>query len=215
MDSGRDGLSAEHIADVTQWFVQALDYPQKILPCADEGAARQHAPDGASVNSPRSVQRAPTALARWLPDADALLAQRDGVTYCGLFDIGKPEPPVPLLESHYHRDPTARLRRVVNFYRAYGVVQGAQHAPDHLCVELSYLAYLARVAAMYPLRTDLLDAVRAFARLHPGSFAHRCRDALQQQADAGPYAALFAALAQFLAAVGGETRIPLAGEEAA
>lgn len=211
MQATGNTLSAEQIAEVAQWFVQALDYPQKVLVCAEESDAL----NGASANATHSVQHAPAALAHWLPNADELLAQRNGVTYCGLFDIGKPEPPVPLLESHYHRDPTARLRRVVNFYRAYGVVQGAQHAPDHLCVELSYLAYLARVAAMYPLRADLLDAVRAFARLHPGSFAHRCLAALQQQADAGPYTALFSALTGFLAAVGGDTRISLAGEEAA
>lgn len=191
-DSVPSPLTPQQIAEVAEWFACALDYP----------AAGQVPP------------AAPAALARWLDAADALLAQRDRATYCGLFDIGKPEPPVPLLESHYHRDPAARLRRVVNFYRAYGVVQDPHHAPDHLCVEMAYLAYLARVAAMYPLRGDLADAVRAFARLHPGSFAWRCLKSLRQHDDAGVFVALYAALARFLADVGGETSIPFADDGA-
>lgn len=149
----------------------------------------------------------PPALARWLPDAAALVAQRDRVAYCGLFDIGKPEPPVPLLESHYHRDGHTRLRRVVNFYRAYGVAQDAHHAPDHLCVELAYLAYLGRVASLYPLRDDLADAARAFARVHPGSFVAKCAQALKKHDSTGVYAALFGGLDRFLVEVGGETTI--------
>jgi TorA maturation chaperone TorD len=208
MQQQNPSLTASEIADIAQWFVAALDYPYRLQ-------ARNDARAGGGSDSAPVLTDTPPALSRWLTDADALLAQRDGVTYCGLFDIGNPEPPVPLLESHYHRDPLARLRRVVNFYRAYGVVQGEQHAPDHLCVELSYLAYLARIAAMYPLRADLLSAVRAFAHAHPGSYVGKCCDGLAKQADSGPYLALFNALAQFLAQVGGETRIAIAGEAAA
>lgn len=184
-------MTTEEMAEVAEWFTQAVDYP---------------APE-------RAMPAAPAAVGRFLPTADALTAQRDRVVYCGLFDIGNPEPPVPLLESHYHRDPTARLRRVVNFYRAYGVVQDPHHAPDHLCVELAYLAYLARVAALYPLRDDLVDAVRGFARAHPASFVGKCARQLRRHDQTGVYASLFEGLAGFLAAVGGETAIAVADDD--
>ncbi len=176
----------EDVASVAEWFVHVLDYP------AD------------------TPMPAPAALARWLTDADGVAAARERVVYCGLFDIGNPEPPVPLLESHYHQDPMARLRRVVNFYRTYGVVQEANRAPDHLCVELAFLAYLARVAMMYPARADVIEALRAFARLHPGSFSAQCVRALARHDTGGVYRNLFEAMDRFLADVGGERVIPLA-----
>lgn len=183
-------LNATETAAVADWFALVLDYPV----------------DG------KALPPAPRGIAAWLADADALAATRDRVAYCGLFDIGNPEPPVPLLESHYHRDPTARLRRVVNFYRAFGVTQDPHRAPDHLCVELAYLGYLARVAALYPLRADLVDAVRAFARHHPASFVPRCARELRRNDETGVYAALYAGLARFLADTGGATDIPTSAD---
>lgn len=180
----------EGIAGTAEWFAAVLDYPVR-------GQAAPAAPR--------------VLLDGWLPDADALAARRDPVTYSGLFDIGigSPQPPVPLLENHYHPDNHARLRRVVNFYREFGVVQEENLAPDHLCVELAFLAYLARVALMYPLRGDLLEAIAAFARLHPGSFAGSCARELQAHDPEGTYAALFAGLERFIQAVGGDSRIPV------
>jgi TorA maturation chaperone TorD len=177
----------QDIAEVAEWFVQAIDYPWPERPCPPP----------------------PAAAARWLAADAQLPTSAQASDYCALFDIGNPQPPVPLLESHYHRDPLARLQRVVNFYRAYGVVQDARHAPDHLCVELAYLAYLARVAAMYPLRDDLRSAVRAFARAHPGSFAGKCAKALREHDQAGTWATLFEALDRFLTDIGGEREIPV------
>lgn len=184
----------EGIAAAAEWFAAVINYPER-------GQAAPPAPAA--------------LLANWLPDADALAARRDPVTYCSLFDIGNPQPPVPLLENHYHPDGHTRLRRVVNFYRAFGVTQDPAQAPDHLCVELAFLAYLARVALMYPLRSDLLDAVRTFARLHPGSIVGKCAQELATHDSDGVYAALFTALEQFLRDVGGDSRIPVMTTSAA
>lgn len=178
----------EGIAATAEWFAAVLDYPVR----------GQEAPP-----APRAL------LDGWLPEGDALAGRRDPVTYSGLFDIGSPQPPVPLLENHYHPDGHARLRRVVNFYREFGVAQEQNLAPDHLCVELAFLAYLARVALMYPLRADLLEAIAVFARLHPGSFAGQCARELETHDADGVYVALFAGLERFLQAVGGDSRIPV------
>lgn len=183
----QDQLAA--IAETAEWFAVVVNYP-----------ATDSTPD------------IPAALLQWLPEAPRLVSARQPVTYSGLFDIGSPEPPVPLMESHYHPDGQTRLRRVVNFYRTYGVRQDTSYPPDHLAVELAYLAYLARVALLYPDRDDLQEAVQAFARLHPGSFVGKCHQALLTHDAEGVYAAIFSGLRDFIAEVGGSTRIPVASD---
>jgi TorA maturation chaperone TorD len=185
----------EQIARSAEWFAHMLDYPTP----ASVRAAERDLPDG----------QEPHPVSPWLDGAADLEAQRDPVQYSGLFDIGSPEPPVSLLESSHHPDGQLRQRRVVNFYREYGVRHDSRFAPDHLAVELAYIAYLARLAAQYPSRPDLVAALRAFARLHPGSYVHACLGALHEADTQGIYRALFVGLARFLADVGGGTRIVL------
>lgn len=189
MDTQWDQDQMAAIAETAEWFASVVNYPSAEV----------------AIDVPAAVQQ-------WLPEAQQLIAARQPVTYSGLFDIGSPEPPVPLMESHYHPDGQTRLRRVVNFYRTYGVRQDTSYPPDHLAVELAYLAYLSRVALLYPDRDDLQAAVQAFARLHPGGFVGKCHEALVRHDTEGVYAAIFGGLRDFLAEVGGNTRIPVTND---
>lgn len=184
-------LTALEVARAAEWFAMAVNYPYSR-------ASGLPPVPGASVE-------------RWLDDPDGLLEARDPVEYTGLFDIGKPEPPVPLMESHYHQDKQARLRKVVSFYRAYGVMNHSEFSPDHLCVELAYLAHLAYLAADYPHRDDLVNAYVSFARVHPGSWIGKCAAALRAESPDSVFTILFSALERFLADAAGsdEAVLPL------
>lgn len=175
------------LAECAEWFAQAINYP-------DEQA-------GATI---------PPALNQFIEKPADVWRERSGEIYCSLFDIGKPEPPAPLQEGSYHPDPHTRLRRVVNFYRHYAVTQQPQWSPDHLSVELFFLAYLLRLAAAYPARQDLNVAIRTFVRLHPGSFAWQCAERVRQHDRSGVYILLYDALVRFLCLLGAEQRIVVA-----
>lgn len=172
-------------AEAAEWFAHALSYP-----------------DGRSAMRPANA-----VIEHVLPDADALCQRREGPDYCGLFDIGSPEPAAPLQESFYHSDPHTRLRRVTNFYRYFDATHYAQWSPDHLCVELTFLAYLFRLGATHESRDDLRLASREFARLHPGSFVNSLAQRVMKADASGVYAALVMALVQFLGLAGAEQRI--------
>lgn len=84
--------------------------------------------------------------------------------YIALFEVGVPEPPVPLLESaHSSRAvPQEIVLDCVNFYDVLGLrPSGSAFPPDHLVTQLEFLA-----AAQY-LRSEQSDPVKAepFRRL--------------------------------------------------
>jgi len=69
--------------------------------------------------------------------------QQYEAAYIALFDVGIPEPPVPLLESHYHKAVPAQQTVLENtdFYRVLGLQPEASvAAPDHLLTQLEFLA---------------------------------------------------------------------------
>lgn len=72
-------------------------------------------------------------------------------TYIATFEVGVPEPPVPLYESAYARPDRAGrralLEELVRFYEFFGLELGdaAEEAPDHLTVELEFVAALAQL----------------------------------------------------------------------
>jgi len=144
----------------------------------------------------------------WLTKPVELINALDPVEYTGLFDVGNPEPLVPLMETHYHQDKQARLRRIVTFYRTYGVVHEAEYAPDHICVELSYLGYLARLAVNHPDRPDLVRACEEFAAAHPLAWVARVTEELKRLEAGTPFIELFDGVSQFLSAVAGRQVIP-------
>lgn len=179
------------LADAADWFARVFTYP-----------------DGASTDRKGAPEwAAPAMVLHYLPNADQLWNRREGVVYCGLFDIGSPEPAAPMQESFYHSDPHMRLRRVSSFYRYFDITHFSQWAPDHLCVELTFLAYLLRLSAAHSTRDDLARAVPAFALLHPGSFVYAFAQRVLKADNGGIYVAIVTALCRFLEGFGNEQRI--------
>ena len=68
--------------------------------------------------------------------------------YIELFDVGVPNPPYPLLETHYYtRDPApAVIHENIMFYKAFGLeLQSEKELPNHLIHQLEFLAYLTNL----------------------------------------------------------------------
>lgn len=88
------------------------------------------------------------------PDPPPMRTELDGTAleqvYISTFDIGAPEPPVPLYETAY---PAARHRRmqvledIVRFYEFFDLKlrRTPREMPDHLTVELEFMAALAQM----------------------------------------------------------------------
>lgn len=184
-------LSALDVAQAASWFAQAVAYPEENTPLA--GNARH--------------------VERWLDEPDALLRARDKVDYTSLFDIGSPEPPAPLMESHYHQDKQARLRQVVTFYRTYGVINETEFPPDHLSVELSFLEFLASLAHDYPAREDLTNAYRVFSKVHLGSWVGAVTRVVEKQAPDSIYPELLRGMGHFLSEVAAGLASPTEAEQ--
>ncbi len=85
-------------------------------------------------------------------------------SYIALFEVGVPEPPVPLLESSHSTTapPPEIVLDCVNFYDVLGLrPSGSAFPPDHLVTQLEFLA------AVRYLREQQLDSYKAepFRRL--------------------------------------------------
>jgi len=64
-------------------------------------------------------------------------------TYIALFDVGLPEPPVPLLESAYHKSLPAQQTALENVlaYEVLGLhTTTSCYSPDHLVTQLEFLS---------------------------------------------------------------------------
>lgn len=92
--------------------------------------------------------------------------------YLGLFEVGMPEPPVPLLESSHHRAIPAQqiVLDCVNFYSVLGLRhEGSAFPADHLITQLEFLAAakFARESISDPERkSELLRLERDFLERH-------------------------------------------------
>lgn len=168
-------LSVLEVAKAAEWFAAAAAYPEENSLLAD---GSHH-------------------VERWLGDPHGFLSGRDRVEYTSLFDIGNPAPPAPLMESHYQQDSQAKLRQVVTFYRTYGVINETEYSPDHLCVELAFLGFLASLASDFPDRDDLAKACRFFARVHLASWLVAVIDIVEGEASTSPWIALLKAVNRF------------------
>jgi len=91
--------------------------------------------------------------------------------YIALFDAGVPGPACPLLESHYlknTRPPSVLLENKL-FYSHFGFEhQSGKEAPDHLLVQLEFVAALD-----YLVRESESDATREGAGRARGEFIER------------------------------------------
>lgn len=69
--------------------------------------------------------------------------------YTGTFDVGAPEPPCPPYEGIYLKgvERSGHIIRLSEFYKHFGLQlnpeEGKRELPDHLCVELQFLHFLA------------------------------------------------------------------------
>jgi len=69
--------------------------------------------------------------------------------FTGTFDVGAPEPPCPPYEGVYLKgiERSGHMIRLSEFYKHFGLrlnpEEGKRELPDHLCVELQFLHFLA------------------------------------------------------------------------
>ena len=131
-------------------------------------------------------------------DHDLLCARFNDV-----FEVGYPEPPVPLYESAYHEE--GRWDQInVDLARAYdyfgvSIDESRREHHDHLVVELEFVGYLARLAAMEGSE-DLLRARRDFLDRHLLAFAEDLEDSIEDEVETGIYDDQVAFLAEFVRA---------------
>lgn len=93
-------------------------------------------------------------------------------TYIGLFDVGAPEPPVPLVESAHYKALPAQQTALENvaFYEVLGLQpDSSRFAPDHLVAQLEFLAavgYARRNTPKEENRQNLQRLERDFLERH-------------------------------------------------
>jgi DMSO reductase family type II enzyme chaperone len=124
--------------------------------------------------------------------------------YLACFEVGVPEPPVPLLASHYNRrEPVPQvIHEHILFYRRFGVRPAAANIEpaDHLLSELAFLIRLDDLLrAGVPEAGSVLRARRDFLRRHAAAWPARAAVETEAKHLPGVYRALLALLA---AAVG-------------
>lgn len=98
----------------------------------------------------------------WRPPASYDEMQSD---YIALFQVGgRRGPPCPLHEGHYTRDRGRTLRDLIRFYNFFGFRVAECVMPDHISVELEFMAQLVDGVAADP--ASKLRAQRDFLRSH-------------------------------------------------
>lgn len=120
-----------------------------------------------------------------------------------IFEIGYPDPPVPLYESEYERetswdDVTLDLARVYDYFGV-SVDESNREHHDHLQLELEFAGYLARLAAT----TDdesVRTARRDFLDRHLEPFVQQIESAVADEAETGIYGDLASFASSFVAA---------------
>lgn len=107
--------------------------------------------------------------------------------YIALFDVGVPEPPVPLLESHYVKTQPAQTIALENtlFYEVLGLkVDSSRFAPDHLVAQLEFLAAVRYACANAPdakNQQSLARLERDFLARHLLNWLPAARDKLERE----------------------------------
>lgn len=127
--------------------------------------------------------------------------------YIATFEVGAPESPVPLYESAYDRpeggDRRSILEELVRFYEFFDMDLGERpvEQPDHVTVELEFMAVLAQMESQTADRPGLLQpfqrAQRDFLARHLLPFAAAIR---RRPIREGFYGAILAGLAAFMEA---------------
>lgn len=124
-------------------------------------------------------------------------------TYIALFDVGVPEPPVPLFESAYYRSVPAQQTALENtsFYEVLGLRADPAHsAPDHLLTQLEFLSvvrYLRENAPDELSRENLTRLEKDFLERHLLNWVPAAAQKLSRHPVA-TFPVLFALLAAYL-----------------
>jgi len=102
----------------------------------------------------------PSGLRWTTPSSDEMQTE-----YIRLFQIGgRSGPPCPLHEGHYTRDRSATLQSIIRFYNFFGFRVTECVMPDHLSVQLEFMAELAAEGSED--EGSRLRAQRDFLRTH-------------------------------------------------
>jgi len=123
--------------------------------------------------------------------------------YIAVFDVGMPEPPVPLFESAHDKTHPAQEIALENtfFYEVLGLRSDpSQAVPDYLITQLEFLSalrYTAENTADEETAVALARAEREFLERHLLNWVPKAADKLQK-AEAPGFGLLMNLLAQFL-----------------
>jgi DMSO reductase family type II enzyme chaperone len=89
--------------------------------------------------------------------------------YIALFDVGSPEPPVPLLESAHHKAVPAQqiALECMDYYEIVGLkADTSRYAPDHLVTQLEFLSAVRYLRSQQPQDENLARLERDFTERH-------------------------------------------------
>lgn len=112
--------------------------------------------------------------------------------FIAVFEVGVPEPPCPLIESHWNkRDPLPKvLHENMLFYKQFGLElrSSANETADHLRHQLEFLRFLCQleIAALSESSDNekteqIARARREFIMRHPAEWIPRAAEALQER----------------------------------
>lgn len=132
-----------------------------------------------------------------------------------IFEIGYPDPPVPLYESEYQPegswdDVNLDLARAYDYFDV-SVDDSEREHHDHLQLELEFAGYLARLAAV----TDddaVRQARRDFLDRHLESFVASIEDAIDDEVETGIYDDVVSFMERFVTADLGDLQARLDSE---
>jgi DMSO reductase family type II enzyme chaperone len=123
-------------------------------------------------------------------------------TYIAVFDVGAPQPPVPLLESAHYKVLPAQQTALENtyFHDVLGLkADTSRYAPDHLVTQLEFLAAVRYAREHTPEQTnrqDLARLERDFLQRHMLNWLPAAGRKLEQQ-----HQPIFSVLVSLLVAV--------------
>jgi len=124
-------------------------------------------------------------------------------TYIGLFDVGLPEPPVPLFESAHNRSHPAQEIALENtyFYEVLGLKSDSSRGvPDYLVTQLEFLAALRYTREHTTGESNTLSLARAeteFLERHLLNWVPAAKTKLDQ-INAPAFGVIMALMVQFL-----------------
>lgn len=124
--------------------------------------------------------------------------------YASLFEVGTPEPPLPIREELTATAAPGSKEEVVRFYDLFGYEVRPRYAwaPDHLALLLEFLAWLAggESAAAPDDAVSYALAQRDFLERHVGHWLPALAAELRRRDATGFHARVFDALEQFVGA---------------